>query len=38
MSIENRLQWENTRTKLQELDQFFERKRQEPTDAHPRQS
>ena len=37
MSIENRRQWENTRAKLQELEQLYERKRQEPTDEHIRQ-
>ena len=37
MSIENRRQWENTRAKLQELEQLYERKRQEPTDEHVRQ-
>ena len=35
MSIENRRQLENTRAKLQSLEQLYERKRQEPTaDAH----
>jgi hypothetical protein len=36
MSIENRRQLENTRAKLQELEQLFERKRQEPSDEHVR--
>ena len=36
MSIENRRQWENTRVKLRELEQLYERKRQEPTDQHVR--
>jgi hypothetical protein len=35
MSIENRRQLENTRAKLQELEQLYARKRQEPAaDAH----
>ena len=34
MSIENRRQWENTRTKLHELEQLYERKQHEPTDKH----
>ena len=37
MSIDNRRQWENTRAKLQELEQLYERKREEPTDEHVRQ-
>ena len=37
MSVDNRRQWENTRAKLQELEQLDERKRQEPTDEHVRQ-
>lgn len=35
MSIENRRQLENTQAKLQELEQLYERKQQEPAvDAH----
>jgi len=37
MSIENRRQWENTRAKLQELEQLCARKQQEPADAHVRE-
>ena len=37
MNIENRRQWENTRAKLQELEQLCERKRQEPIDEHVRE-
>ena len=37
MSIENRRQWDNTRAKLQALEQLFERKRQEPADEHVRE-
>ena len=37
MSVENRSQWENTRTKLQELEQLYERKRQESNDEHIRE-
>ena len=36
MSIENRRQWENTRVKLQELEQLYDRKKQEPADEHVR--
>ncbi len=32
MSIENRRQCENTQAKLRELEQLYERKRQEPND------
>jgi hypothetical protein len=32
MSIENRRQLENTRAKLQRMEQLYERLRQEPTD------
>ena len=32
MSIENRRQLENTRAKLQRMEQFYEKKRQEPAD------
>ncbi len=32
MNIENRRQLENTRTKLADLEQLYEKKRQEPTD------
>lgn len=34
MSIENRRQWENTQAKLWELEQLYEKKRQQPADAH----
>jgi len=34
MSIENRRQCENTRAKLQELEQLYEMKQQQPGDAH----
>ena len=38
MNIENRRQLENTRTKLAELEQLYEKKRQEPAvDAHVRE-
>lgn len=37
MSIENRRQWENTRAKLQELEQLHETKRNEPGDDHVRE-
>ncbi len=37
MSIENQRQWKNTRAKLQELEQLYERKRQGPTDEHVRE-
>ena len=37
MSIENRRQFENTQKKLCELEQLYERKRQEPTDEHVRE-
>ena len=37
MSIENQQQYENTRAKLQELEQLYERKRQEPTNDHIRE-
>ena len=37
MSIENRRQLENTRAKLEDLEQLYERERQEPTaEAHIR--
>jgi hypothetical protein len=32
MSIENRRELENTRAKLQRMEQFYEQKRQEPVD------
>jgi hypothetical protein len=32
MTIENRRQLENTRAKLQRMEQLYERKRQEPAD------
>lgn len=35
--IENQVQFENTRTKLQALQQFHERKRNETGDAHVRE-
>ncbi|MBN2296054.1 MAG: hypothetical protein JXM70_26720 [Pirellulales bacterium] len=37
MSIENRHQWENTRAKLQELEQLYEKKQQESLDEHIRE-
>jgi DNA-binding transcriptional regulator YbjK len=37
MSIENRRQCENTQAKLRELEQLYERKRQEPNDEHVRE-
>lgn len=37
MSIENHRQCENTRAKLQELEQLYELKRQQPADAHVRE-
>ncbi len=37
MTIENRRQWENTRAKVLELEQLYERKRHEPTDEHVRE-
>ncbi len=37
MSIENRRQFENTETKLCELEQLYEKKQQEPTDEHVRE-
>ncbi len=37
MSIENQRQWENTRTKLHELEQLYQSKQQEPTDEHVRE-
>ena len=37
MSIENRRQFENTQKKLCELEQLYERKRQEPNDEHVRE-
>ena len=38
MNIENRRQLENTRAKLEELEQLYERKRQAPpADAHIRE-
>ena len=37
MSIENQRQRENTRAKLFELEELYERKRQEPGDEHVRE-
>jgi len=37
MSIENRRQWENTRTKLRELEQLCAKKQQESADTHVRE-
>ena len=37
MSIESRRQCENTRTKLHELEQIFEKKRQESGNDHVRE-
>ena len=37
MSIENQRQWENTREKLQELEQLYQRKQEEPIDEHIRE-
>jgi hypothetical protein len=38
MSIENRRQLQNTRAKLEDLEQLYERERQEPAaDAHIRE-
>ena len=37
MSIENRHQCENTRAKLQDLEQLYEKKRQEPGDEYVRE-
>ena len=37
MTIESRRQCENTRAKLLELEQLYERKRQEPGDEHVRE-
>jgi len=37
MSIENRRQWENTRAKLHEMEQLYEKKCQEPNDEHIRE-
>ena len=37
MSIGSQRQLDSTRVKLQELEQLYERKRQEPTDAHIRE-
>ena len=37
MSIENRRQCENTQAKLRELEELYERKRQEPNDEHVRE-
>ena len=34
MSIENQRQWENTQAKLRELEQLYEKKRQQPADTH----
>jgi hypothetical protein len=36
MTIENRRQWENTGRKLRELEELYQRKRQEPGDEHVR--
>ena len=36
-TIENRRQWENTRAKLRELEQLYERKCQEQGDEHIRE-
>jgi hypothetical protein len=36
MTIENRRQWENTGCKLKELEELYERKRQEPGGDHVR--
>jgi hypothetical protein len=37
MSIENRRQCDNTRAKMQELEQLYEKKRQELGDEHVRE-
>ena len=37
MTIENWRQCENTRAKLQELEQLYEQKRQEPASEHVRE-
>ena len=37
MSIDNRRQWENTRAKLHELEQLYDRKQEEPADEHIRE-
>jgi hypothetical protein len=37
MSIENRRQYVNTRVKLQELEQLYQVKQQEPADEHVRE-
>ncbi len=37
MSIENQRQWENTRVKLQELEQLYQSKQQEPMGQHIRE-
>ena len=37
MSIENQRQWENTRVKLQEIEQLYQSKAQEPIDQHIRE-
>jgi len=36
MSIENRHQWETARRKLRELEELYEKKREESSDAHVR--
>ena len=36
MSIENRRQWENTRAKLRDLEQLYEKTRTESSDPHIR--
>ncbi len=37
MSFENQHQWENTPVKLQELEQLYRSKEQEPIDQHIRE-
>jgi len=37
IEIENERQWKNTRAKLQELEQLYDSKQQEPGDEHIRE-